>query len=65
MISQAYVVMLMTKKIAATRGNEYIPIENSQMVNKYYDYTVSVTVFTSMLKLCRLLRLSMISIKII
>merc|ERR1719412_2720398 len=45
----------MTKKIGATRGNEYIPIENSQMVNKYYDYTVSVTVFTSMLKLCRLL----------
>ena len=58
-------MMLMTKKIAATRGNEYIPIENSQMVNKYYDYTVSVTVFTSMLKLCRLLRLSMVNITII
>ena len=48
--------MLMTKKIGETRGNEYIPIETSQMVNKFYDYTVSLTVFTSMLKLCRLLR---------
>merc|ERR1719342_1352088 len=47
--------MLMVKKIGKTRGNEFIPIEQSQMINKYYDYTASMTVFTSLLKLCRLL----------
>ena len=53
---KAWVVMEMTKKIGASRGNEFIPIERAQIINKYYDYTISMNVFTSMLKLCRLLR---------
>ena len=46
----------LTKKIGETKGNKYISIENAQHINYFYEYTVSFTVFTSMLKLCRLLR---------
>ena len=34
------------------------PFNRVQMINQYYDYSVSVTVFTSILKFCKLLRFS-------
>ena len=52
---RSWKVLELTKKIGETRGNEFIPIENAQHINYFYEYTVSFTVFTSMLKLCRLL----------
>ena len=48
--------MNLTKEISKTRGNEYISIENAQSINQQFDYCVSVVVFTSILKFCRLLR---------
>ena len=51
-----FAVIELTKKISKTRGNEFIPIERIQQINQYYDYSVSITVFTSILKLCKLLR---------
>ena len=45
----------MTKTIGRTRGNAFVPIERSQKINMYYDYAVSITVFTSILKFCRFL----------
>jgi hypothetical protein len=49
-------VLEMTKKISKTGGNAFVPIEKTMQINSYFDYTVSITVFTSMLKFCRLLR---------
>ena len=48
-------VIKLTKQIKRTGGNAFIPIEKTMQINSYYDYTVSFTVFTSMLKFCRLL----------
>jgi hypothetical protein len=45
-----------TNAIAQTMGNEYISIVQTQQISQIYDYCVAFTVFTSMLKLCRLLR---------
>ena len=45
----------LTKQIKRTGGNAFVPIEKTMQINSYYDYTVSFTVFTSMLKFCRLL----------
>jgi hypothetical protein len=45
-----------TVAIAQTMGNEYISIARTMMVSQVYDLCVAFTVFTSMLKLCRLLR---------
>ena len=53
---KSWKVLELTKKIGETKGNKYISIENAQHINYFYEYTVSFTVFTSMLKLCRLLR---------
>ena len=47
------IVSDMTKTIGRTRGNAFVPIERSQKINMYYDYAVSITVFTSILKFCR------------
>ena len=47
--------MELTKTIGRTRGNEFVPIEKTMQINTYYDYTVSILVFTSCLKFCRLL----------
>merc|ERR1739844_223703 len=48
-------VIKLTKQIKRTGGNAFVPIENAQHINYFYEYTVSFTVFTSMLKFCRLL----------
>ena len=54
-LAKLLIVGEMTKMIARTKGNEFVPIERSQKINMYYDYAVSITVFTSILKFCRLL----------
>ena len=53
---RTWVVLNLTQRISKTRGNEYLSIEEAQTVNHWYEYTVAITVFTSLLKLCRLLR---------
>ena len=53
---KTWVVLNLTQRISKTRGNEYLSLEEAQTVNHWYEYTVSITVFTSLLKLCRLLR---------
>lgn len=52
-----YEVLKLTKKIGLTKGNAYLSIDQAQTVANLYDLTVAMTVFTSLLKLCRLLRL--------
>lgn len=52
-ISRFVIVSDMTKTIGRTGGNAFVPIERSQKINMYYDYAVSITVFTSILKFCR------------
>ena len=54
--SQTLKVIELTKQIGKTAGNAFVPIEKVMQINSYYDYSVSITVFTSMLKFCRLLR---------
>ena len=53
---KTFVVLNLTKKISATKGNEFLSIEQAQYVNSWLELTVAFTVFTSLLKLCRLLR---------
>ena len=43
--------------IESTRGNQYISLDLAKKYNTWYDYTVSFTAFTSILKFCKLLRL--------
>jgi hypothetical protein len=50
-----------TQAIAQTGGNEFISIAQTQRISQIYDYCVAFTVFTSMLKLCRLLRFTTFS----
>ena len=55
-ICRFVIVSDMTKTIGRTGGNAFVPIERSQKINMYYDYAVSITVFTSILKFCRFRR---------
>ena len=54
-IAKAVVVQNMTKEVNETRGNEYIRLTYVALVNEYYTYVMSFTVFTSTLKFCKLL----------
>ena len=54
-LAKLLIVGEMVKEIGRTKGNEFVPIGSSQQINGYYDYAVSITVFTSILKFCRLL----------
>ena len=49
-------VLKLTKMISDTKGNSYLSIDQAQYVSNLYELTVAMTVFTSLLKLCRLLR---------
>ena len=51
-----WVVLKLLKKISETRGNEYLSIDAAKSVNAQYELVVSITVFCSLLKLCKLLR---------
>ena len=55
-ILKNWVVLKLLKKISETRGNEYLSIDEAQSVNAQYELVVSITVFCSLLKLCKLLR---------
>ena len=55
-ILKNWVVLKLLKKISETRGNEYLSIDDAQSVNAQYELVVSITVFCSLLKLCKLLR---------
>ena len=46
----------MQRLVEKTRGNSYISLDMAKMYNGWYDYTISFTVFTSILRLCKLLR---------
>lgn len=45
----------MTQQFAETKGNTYIRLSYAALINEYYTYVVACTVFTSTLKLCKLL----------
>ena len=55
-ILKNWVVLKLLKKISETRGNEYLSIDEAKSVNAQYELVVSITVFSSLLKLCKLLR---------
>ena len=43
------------KQVKATRGNSYIRLDNIATLESTYSYVMSLTVFTSTLKICRIL----------
>ena len=45
----------MTRQFNETKGNSYIRLSYAALINEYYTYVVACTVFTSTLKLCKLL----------
>ena len=55
-VLKTWVVLKLLKKISETRGNEYLSIDDAKSVNAQYELVVSITVFCSLLKLCKLLR---------
>ena len=55
-VLKTWVVLKLLKKISETRGNEYLSIDEAKSVNAQYELVVSITVFCSLLKLCKLLR---------
>eukprot|EP00095_Tigriopus_kingsejongensis_P009158 maker-scaffold798_size95657-snap-gene-0.28 protein:Tk09158 transcript:maker-scaffold798_size95657-snap-gene-0.28-mRNA-1 annotation:"polycystic kidney disease protein 1-like 2-like" len=54
-VAKKVVVVDMTKEFNRTRGNEYIRLTYAALLNQYYEYLVSMTVFTSTLKFSKLL----------
>jgi hypothetical protein len=50
-----YVVKEMMKKIKETRGNEYIRLTYPAMINQYYEYALAIVVFTSTIKILKLI----------
>ena len=55
-VIKTLVVLELTKQIGEKKGNEYVSIEAAQSWNNKLELAVAFTVFTSLLKLCRLLR---------
>lgn len=53
--SRAVVVQDMTARVNETMGNGYIRLSEVALINEWYTYLMSFTVFTSSLKLCKLL----------
>ena len=47
--------MNMTRQISETRGNSYIRLTIPSMINTYYEYVLSFTVFTSTVKFSKLI----------
>ena len=49
------VVRDLTKRISETKGNEYIRLQDAELLNRWFNYFVAINLFTSTLKMCRLL----------
>ena len=49
------VVTQLTKRISETKGNEYIRLQDAELLNRWFTYFLSINVFTATLKMCRLL----------
>ncbi|XP_059084074.1 uncharacterized protein LOC131881274 [Tigriopus californicus] len=54
-VAKKVVVIEMTKEFGETRGNKYIRLTYASLLNQYYEYLVSMTVFTSTIKFSKLL----------
>ena len=54
-VAKEIVTINLNKQINATRMNTYIRLTNAGMLNKFYEYMVSITVFTSTIRFSRLL----------
>lgn len=54
-VAKKVVVIQMTKEFGETRGNKYIRLTYASLLNQYYEYLVSMTVFTSTIKFSKLL----------
>lgn len=54
-LARALITKSMTETFNETKGNKYIRLTYAALVNEYYTYVVSFTVFTSSLKFCKLL----------
>ena len=53
---KTWTVLNLLKSISRDRGNKYVSIDQAKTINGQYELVVSITVFTSLLKLCKLLR---------
>lgn len=54
-IAKEIVVIELTKEISETRGNAYIRLTYAAELNKYYEYIIAATVFSSTVKFSKLL----------
>ena len=54
-VLKLFVVLELTKEVAASRGNAYVRLTYAAVLNKYYEYIIAATVFTSTIKFTRLL----------
>lgn len=49
------VVRELTKRISETKGNEYIRLQDAELLNRWFTYFIAINLFTATLKTCRLL----------
>ena len=54
-VLRAAIVSELTDEFNRTKGNEYIRLTNAALINEYYTYVLSFTVFTSTLKFSKIL----------
>ena len=54
-VAKRFIVIQLTSQFEETRGNSYIRLTYVSLINQYYEYLVSMTVFTSTVKFSKLL----------